>query len=563
MRRISLLFAVLSAIAVPVLAHDGIRVSGSIQSDMMIAPQTDKAIGAYADAYDNDAFLTNTYVDLSGQGNHVDFGGRFEFTQFPMPGFDNAYNHFKGWGLPNLWVKGKCKAGTLTLGSLYEQFGSGFILRTYEQRSLGVDNSLMGIRATTDLLKGVRLKALSGLQRRYWSWDPKSVISGVDANFAIEEWLSAMNEQDQHLSFGFSWVNKYEEEDTDIMVNGNSQYPNHRLKVPEFVNAFDARLSYQHNSFSALAEYAIKSQDPNSLNNYVYGTGSAAMLSLTYTDHGLSLLAQAKRSENMAFRSRRTASALCTAGYINHLPAFTLDHTYSLAALYPYATQMEGEWAYQGSVAYNFRRKTALGGKFGTKIKANYSLVRGLQNNAQVGMQGSDGIDNDFFKMGDVYYQDFNLQLDKRVTKNFELHLMYMYQQYNKEVIQKEGGNIYSNIFVAEGKYKFNRQYTLRAEGQYLGTEHASGDWYFGLLELSVVPHFMVTISDQIGHTEPKAGVYGDLTHYYNFALTCNYEAHRLMLSYGRTRAGYNCTGGVCRFVPASKGLTINYNYNF
>ena len=39
--------------------------------------------------------------------------------------------------------------------------------------------------------------------------------------------------------------------------------------------------------------------------------------------------------------------------------------------------------------------------------------------------------------------------------------------------------------------------------------------------------------------------------------------ADRLQLSYGKTRAGYNCTGGVSRYVPASKGLQVSYNFNF
>lgn len=547
-----------------VFAQDSkVHLSGSVQSDMMISPQADDAIGAFADSYDNSSFLTNTYAELMGQGRHTDFGVRFELTQWPMPGFADANNRFKGWGLPNFWVKGKFHKGDVTLGTFYDQFGSGFILRSYQQRSLGVDNSLLGVRLALNPVRGVRLKALSGLQRRYWSWDKESLISGADVELGISEWFSSMVDKDHMLSVGASWVNKRETPDEDIFVSGVSDYTHHRLLVPEFVNAFDVRMQYQHGAFAALAEYAGKQADPNSLNNYTYGKGSASMLSLSYSDGGLSLLAQAKRSENMAFRSVRTSSPLCSAGYINHMPAFTLDHTYSLAALYPYATQMEGEWAFQGSAAYFFRRRTTLGGKYGTKVKLNYSLVRGLQHNADKGAMGSDGLSNDFFEMGDVYYQDLNLQFDKRLTKAFELHLMYMYQQYNKGIIQSEGGNIYSNIFIAEGLYKFNKKYALRGEAQYLTTEHESGDWYFGLLELSVAPHFMITASDQIGHTEPAPGQYGDLTHYYSFALTCNLDAHRLMLSYGRTRAGYNCTGGVCRFVPASKGLTINYNYNF
>jgi len=545
--------AVVSAVAASAWAE--INLSGSVQSDMMIAPQVDDAIGAYDDSYDNKSFLTNTYAEILGQSEHIDFGARFEFTQFPMPGFDDANNRFKGWGLPNFWVKGRLGKANLTLGTFYEQFGSGFILRNYEQRSLGVDNSLLGARLAINPVKGMYVKALSGLQRRYWSWDMESIISGADVELNVSDWFAALGEKGHSLTIGASWVNKYEKADDDIMVAGDGTHSHHTLKVPEYVNAFDARVQYQYEGFSMLGEYAMKSQDPNTLNNYNYGKGSVAMLSLTYTEGGLSLLGQAKRAENMAFRSVRTSNPLCSAGYINHMPAFTLDHTYALAALYPYATQMEGEWAFQGQAGYTFNRNH--------KLKLNYSLVRGLENDLRKGLMGSDGLDNGWLKMGSVFYQDFNVQYDVRFSKKFEMHYLYMYQQYNKGIIQSEDGNIYSNIFVTEGKYKFSRKYSLRGELQYLTTEHESGDWYFALLELSMAPHFMLSVSDQIGHTEPAPGEYGDLAHYYNVALTYNYDAHRLMLSYGRTRAGYNCTGGVCRYVPASKGLTINYSYSF
>ena len=51
--------------------------------------------------------------------------------------------------------------------------------------------------------------------------------------------------------------------------------------------------------------------------------------------------------------------------------------------------------------------------------------------------------------------------------------------------------------------------------------------------------------------------------HYYLGMVTFNYHGLRLAASYGRTRAGYNCSGGVCRYVPASKGFQISYNLTF
>lgn len=137
-----------------------------------------------------------------------------------------------------------------------------------------------------------------------------------------------------------------------------------------------------------------------------------------------------------------------------------------------------------------------------------------------------------------------------------------MNQRYNKTVIEGEGGMINSNIAIAEGKYQFNRKFTLRGEVQYLATKHESGDWVHALLELSVLPYFMFTVSDMYGKPFVD-NEYRDKEHYYMASVTFNYKAHRLMAGYGKTRAGYNCSGGVCRYVPASKGVQISYNFNF
>ena len=97
---------------------------------------------------------------------------------------------------------------------------------------------------------------------------------------------------------------------------------------------------------------------------------------------------------------------------------------------------------------------------------------------------------------------------------------------------------------------------TLRGEFQYLFTKQDKGDWAYGLLELSILPYLMVSVSDQW-----NCG--GNGTHYYMASVAGNYKANRLMLSYGRTPAGFDCSGGVCRFVPKTRGFRIAYTYNF
>ena len=513
------LFVVGGCLAVFGQQDQGVTLHGTVQSDVLL-PQTDSAIGAEKTG----DVLTNTYVDLQLQSQYVDAGVRMEYLEHPLPGFERD---FAGWGVPHFWVKGRLGCAELTAGTFYEQFGSGFILRTYEERSLGIDNSLLGGRLVLKPTKGVTVKALSGRQRRYWSWN-KGLVSGADAEVALNEWLPALAKSGTELTLGASWVNKYEAQE-DIFVDAT-----HRLNLPEFVNAWDVRATLNNGPWSLLAEYAQKTQDPSFDNQYSYDRGTAALFSGSYSKRGLSLLLQAKRSENMSFRSRR--SMIGTSSFINHLPAFTQDHTYALAALYPYATQLAGgEWAWQAEAGYNFKRKTALGGKYGMNVKVNFSHVRWE---------------------GTTFYQDLDVQLSRKLTKDFRLTLMYMNQRYNKTVVEGEGGIVRSNIFIADGKYQFSPKVTLRTELQYLATADDQGDWAYGLAELSLAPHWMLTASDMynVGETH---------LHYYQGGVAFSTGAHRLQLGYGRTRAGYNCSGGVCRYVPASKGVTLSYNYNF
>jgi hypothetical protein len=454
-------------------------------------------------------------------------------------------------------VKGKYKGLELTAGDFYEQFGSGFILRTYEERSLGIDNSLRGARLKVNSIKGLRFTALGGVQRRYWDWSTDSRIYGADAEVSIDDYSASLRRHNAAWMVGASYVLK-KEDDENILVPGT----NYRLNLPNAVSAFDVRSHFSKNGFGLLGEFAWKSQDPTFDNTYTYRNGNAVMLSGSYSKSGLSALIQAKRSENMAYRSQRNMSG--TSAFLNNMPAFSYQHTYALAALYPYATQAaDGEWAFQGAFSYTFKRKTPLGGKYGTKIHVNASFIKGLSELplTDTGLLGSSGMgssgsSHSFFGMSDEYYHDINLQVDKKVTRDFSFVAMYMNQRYNKTVVEGHGGYVLSNIFVFDGKYRFNKTLTLRTELQYLTTKDDDGDWCYGLAELSVAPYLMFSVSDMWNN-----GVTD--THYYMGAITGNYKANRLMLSYGRTRAGYNCSGGVCRYVPATRGFQISYSYNF
>lgn len=557
----------------PATAENKVAVHGSVQADVLF-PQDNATIGT---KYDSDSpILFNTYADVNLASKYVDAGLRFEFMKWPLPGFEPD---FAGWGVPNIYVKGKLKGVELTAGTFYEQFGSGLILRTYEERTLGIDNSILGGRIKVNAVKGLRFTALGGVQRVYWDWKKYNQVYGADVEGYFHDWFPSLRDKNVALTFGASWVMKNEKEE-EIIVPGT----NYRLNLPKQVNAFDLRAGFNKGGWNFQAEYAWKDQDPSFDNDYTYNHGQALMLTGSYSRKGLSGTLQVKRSQNMSYRTQRWRDK--NGAFINYMPAFTYQHTYSLPAIYPYATQYgPGEWAFNGSFGYTFPRKSPLGGKYGTSLTVNLSYISGLVHEGKPNnglfhtwtgavnqVMGTDGYKSPFWKMGQTNYWDFNLQIEKRLSRPVTMQFMYMNQRYNKKAIEGEGGNIYNNILVVDTKWKINRNFVLRGEVQYMFShqdaeeaEHMNKpensnldkkDWFYGLVEFSWTPYLMFSASDMIN-------VGGTGNNYYMFGVTGTYRSNRLQLSYGQTRAGYNCSGGMCRYVPAMKGFQINYTYNF
>ena len=521
-----------------------VSLTGSLQHDGLFALK-DPAINT---EYYDFPYLSNTYLDLLLNSKYVSAGMRIETMQAPLPGFNND---FRGSGVGNLFVQGRWKWARLTLGDVYAQFGNGLILRLYEERSLGLDNSLRGGKLELTPYKGIRIEALGGKQRVYWNcynhtaWNldmTKGAAVGANLELDIDEWSRTLREKEIGINIGASWVSKYQPADTIY----HSINPPVIYNLPKWVGATDARIRINYKSWDLLAEYAWKANDPSADNNYSYKPGQALLLSLSYSRKGLSVLAQVKRSENMSFRSDRQRRD--NAAQLNHLPSFTYAHTYHLTALNGYATQLRGEWAFQGEVCYTWAKKTPMGGRYGTTLRLQGSHIRGTTDTNWWGMTA------------DPYYTDVHLELNKRMQKRWSLNAMYMYQTFNAQVIEGHGGIYRSHILVADLKYITSDNVQMRAELQYLFSKQDEGQWIYALYELSLFGDLMLSASDMynIGGTATSTH-----NHFYTFAASYQIGRHYISASYMRTREGYNCTGGICHFVPAQKGVTLNYSLKF
>ena len=499
--------------------------------------------------------LSNSYVDVGvryqAPENQASFKGisaavRGELLQWPLLGYEPD---FRGYGLSHLHVESDFRWGSVTVGDVYGQFGSGLILRLYEDRYLGIDNALRGGKIVAVPYKGIYVEALGGKQRRYWScyedhawgWNySRDAVMGANLELDVAQWSPRMQEAGANLTFGASYVSKYEAFDT--IAVGNYYY-----NVPEWVGAGDVRTSFSMNGWNALVEFAYKANDPGFENGFSFRPGTALLASLSYSRKGFSAIIQARRAENMSFRSQRMGSGL--SGHINYLPPFAFQHTYALPSLNTYATQKDGEWAFQCEVTYSWKRHTPMGGRYGTTLKFHGSHIRGL---------GLYWVDSP-----ETYYTDVHLELNKRVAKDWYLNAMLMYQEYNQTVVEGHGPMERAAIAVADLKWATSKDVQMRAELQYLFSRQDDGQWIYALYELSLWRQLMLSFSEQycIGHSQEPGSEEGH--HFYSVMATWQRGSHRLSAGYVKTMAGYNCSGGICRYEPEQQGVKLTYDFTW
>lgn len=505
-------------------------------------------------------FRANSYLTGIVRNKYMEAGLRLEELSHPLPGHEEE----KGWGPANFYIKGGNDYFELVAGDFYEQFGSGLLLRSYEDRNLGIDNSIRGGKLTLRPYKGIRAVLLGGqhrfhFDRKYYIWQPeRGAFYGSDVHLDIAQWSESLRQKGWSLNAGASAVLKKERTELITKITDEGLK---KLVFSEYVGGASVRVHVQNAKWDIYSECAFKTSDPDAGNGYSFGIGNVSMLTLSYADKGFSVLAGARRSDGFDFRHVR--SSVGPYAKINHLLPFNRQQTYSLASLYPYSTQADGEWAFQAEISYRFPKKSFLGGKYGTEVNFAASHIRGLDKEYkavyEVSDYGRNGGAKSFFGTGALYYNDLNIEVSKKFSKKYSLSFLYINQAYNQFVVEghSEGdGMIYSNIFVYEGKHRFSKKLALRTELQYLHTRQAEKDWIFRLLEFSVAPRFIFTLSNQwnIGLTRRN---------YYMFSVAYAFSKSRLQLSFGQTRRGINCSGGVCRMMPETKGFYLSFNTDF
>ncbi len=468
----------------------------------------------------------NTYLNLNYEYKKFNFGLQYEIFEPPMRGY---VPELKGHKLTQYFAAYTSDKLGVTLGSFYEQFGSGLIFRSYEERALGVNTSLRGLNVRYSPVNWINVKMLAGQPRKYLDY-ADAFCTGADADFKLSHlWQKEVS--DYNFSVGGAWLLRHNSKEKPLSVE------------PENVNLFSVRTAFSAANFNAGLEYTLKgaSQSYSSVMDYVSQSGDALLVNMDYTTRGFGISGVFRRIEHLEFRIDNTPTPIYVP--LNYIPALTKQHKYALPALYPHTANAEGEIGGQLDAFWDISYGWL--GKYPLKMTFNASYYRSLGDNLMKTMPffGKEG--KDLFKEISV---EFEKKINSAVKSTVAFYAQNKYEYFNNNA---------SYIELVDVLWKINKRNSIRTEIQHMNTQMVDKAWIYGLLEVGFARNWMVFGSDMHNYGAEKR------EHFYNAGASFTYKSLKAMASYGKNRGGLQCVGGICRFVPAYTGATVSLSYVF
>jgi hypothetical protein len=543
-----LFFSVFITISIFLKAQDDNK--GHLSGDVMINATVydrDTNIGTSTTQYLHEKSSAEGWFTLNYRIQGWSFMTRFDlYNNSPLLNPNEAYTK---QGLAFYQIDKKIGKWEFTAGHFYDQFGSGILFRAYEDRLLGLDYAIQGLKVQYIPNDSFMVKAFTGQQKnRFDVWN--QVMKGVNAE---KIWGIG----DFSFLTGIGFLNRTLDQATmNKLADQINAMPDYSQRFIPKYNMYAGTIynTLTYKNFSLYTEYAKKSREAVFVTDDVTNEvklknldGDVIYAGLNYSFYGFGLNLQYKKINSFIMRSSPYATLLD--GIMDYLPALSKQISFRLPALYSVSAQSQGEQGYQGEITYSINKHNSF------DFNASY-------------IQRPNGT-----LLYREFFGDYNRTFSKRVKGEFGVQSLI----YNFSVYEGHPGDVVHTITpfmemsirldnpdkispnVSEGKVPLRP--SLRFEVQYLSTKQDSGSYAYALVELNLAPKYSFAVSDMYNIIPSHNRT--DKINYYSFFFAYTEKQTRLTIGYAKQVAGVVCTGGVCRVEPAFSGLRLGLSTNF
>ncbi len=444
---------------------------------------------------------------------------------------------------------------TISIGSIYDQVGSGILFRSYEDRGLLIDNALMGIELKYKLTKNIMIKGFTGQQKnntRVNNVRYGPVIKGFNAE-------GDFGAGKLHVIPGVGVLNRTLDDASMAAIQGtiNAQDTNHRFYPKYNMYAFTVYNTLIYKNFSWYVEGAFKTHEAVSEPGY-YATnanytdssksailfdrpGNVEYTSINYGKKGIALSLTGKRTQDFVMRTSPNENLLN--GMLNWQPVVAVLRPERLMARYTPASQDISELAGTANMVLSPNDLT--------NFNFSYTHINTLD--------------------GRKLYREAYAEGNYQGLKSWILQGGVQYMEYNIQAYRSEGGTrpmLFSITPFVDITYRVTEKKSLRAEVQYMASKDDWGSWLFALLEYDIAPKWSFTVSDMV-NVVPNNDLLSNKNYknppnnYYNIFVAYTKGPHRFTLAYVKQVDGINCSGGVCRYEPAFSGVKATLTSSF
>jgi hypothetical protein len=522
----------------------------------------DDSIGANTKVYKENTASADAWLFMQYRIKGYSFILRYDaFNNSPLLDPQSAYtNHGVGFWQINKSIDKL----DITMGSFYDQFGTGILFRAYEQRQIGIDYAIQGMRLKYNINDKWAIKGFAGNQKgniKNRFGFANQVISGLNIEGNLD---LGKDGKFGALQVGASAVNRTLDRETmDRLVATINTYDLADRFYPKYnVYGGNAYFTYTKDNFSWTVEGNLKSKEAimEDDSKFHLTGGKVLYTSMSWGKGGwnlgnqkasVGLNVQARHVDHFSFRTAPTENLLN--GLVSYLPSMTRQNTYRLLSRYNAPGQAMGEDGVQGEIEFKPRK--------GTQIFFNGSYVQTLASNGKLN-QATGAME------AQKLFSENYLEVVQKIGKHNKLKLGIQRIFYNQTRYESEPEYVPVKTITPFGEWlhTLDQGRSLRIEWQYLNTKNDQGSFANLMIEMFVRKNLSIAVADMVNvvpHRYERMIIADKVLHYPTFFVGYTEKNTVFTLAFLKQQQGVNCSGGICREEPAFSGVRFTVSSNF